>query len=134
MRAVNTRQAVIFSAMSRLARTRIMTRGILSWDCVVGASPRLLRATPGVAVARRLIITRRVIRATRSVNPFEKRIEKPFGWAKQIGGLAQTNFKGLIRVRQDFLRAMSVYSLLRMSKLLAGPAGRKDAGRKQAAR
>lgn len=34
-----------------------------------------------------------------------KRIEEPFGWAKQIGGLRQTKQRGLARVRQEFLKS-----------------------------
>lgn len=47
-----------------------------------------------------------------------KRIEEPFGWAKQIGGLRQTKFRGLVRVRQDFLRVMAAYNLVRIRNLM----------------
>ena len=47
-----------------------------------------------------------------------KRVEEPFGWAKQIGGLRQTKFRGLARVRQDFLRVMAAYNLVRIRNLL----------------
>jgi transposase len=47
-----------------------------------------------------------------------KRVEEPFGWAKQIGGLRQTKFRGLERVRQDFLRVMAAYNLVRIRNLL----------------
>ena len=47
-----------------------------------------------------------------------KRVEEPFGWAKQIGGLRQTKFRGLTRVRQDFLRVMAAYNLVRIRNLL----------------
>jgi hypothetical protein len=47
-----------------------------------------------------------------------KRVEEPFGWAKQIGGLRQTKFRGLTRVRQDFLRVMVAYNLVRIRNLL----------------
>ena len=47
-----------------------------------------------------------------------KRVEEPFGWAKQIGGLRQTKFRGLSRVRQDFLRVMTAYNLVRIRNLL----------------
>ncbi len=46
-----------------------------------------------------------------------KRVEEPFGWAKQIGGLRQTKFRGLARVRQDFLRVMAAYNLVRIRTL-----------------
>lgn len=51
-----------------------------------------------------------------------KRVEEPFGWAKQIGGLRQTKFRGLKRVRQDFLRVMSAYNLVRIRNLTPEPA------------
>ncbi|MEQ9396550.1 transposase [Haliea sp.] len=41
-----------------------------------------------------------------------KRVEEPFG------GLRQTKFRGLTRVRQDFLRVMAAYSLVRIRNLL----------------
>lgn len=47
-----------------------------------------------------------------------KRVEEPFGWAKQIGGLRQTKFRGLERVRQDFLRVMAAYNLVRIRNLM----------------
>lgn len=34
-----------------------------------------------------------------------KQVEEPFGWATQIGGLQQTKFRGLERVRQAGLAA-----------------------------
>ena len=51
-----------------------------------------------------------------------KRIEEPFGWAKEIGGLRQTKFRGLERVRDSFLRVMTGYNLIRMCNLLPEPA------------
>lgn len=52
-----------------------------------------------------------------------KRVEEPFGWAKQIGGLRQTKFRGLVRVRQDFLRVMAAYNLVRIRNLMPEAAG-----------
>ena len=52
-----------------------------------------------------------------------KRVEEPFGWAKEIGGLRQTKFRGLERVRQDFLRVMAAYNLVRLRNLLPASAG-----------
>lgn len=46
-----------------------------------------------------------------------KRIEEPFGWAKQVGGLRQTRFRGLARVRQGFLMVMAAYNLIRLGNL-----------------
>ena len=47
-----------------------------------------------------------------------KRIEEPFGWAKQIGGLRQTKQRGLKRVRQEYLKVMAAYNLVRLRNLL----------------
>jgi transposase len=46
-----------------------------------------------------------------------KRIEEPFGWAKQIGGLRQTRLRGLVRVRQGFLMVMAAWNLVRLGNL-----------------
>ena len=48
-----------------------------------------------------------------------KRIEEAFGWAKEIGQLRQTKFRGLVRVRQHFIWVMTAYNLLRIRNLLA---------------
>ncbi len=47
-----------------------------------------------------------------------KRIEEPFGWIKQIGGFRQTKQRGTKRVRQEFLKAMTAYNLIRLKNLL----------------
>jgi hypothetical protein len=47
-----------------------------------------------------------------------KRIEEPFGWIKQIGGFRQTKQRGRERVRQEFLRALAAYNLVRLKNLL----------------
>ena len=46
-----------------------------------------------------------------------KRIEEPFGWIKQIGGFRQTKQRGVTRVRQEFLKAMTAYNLVRIKNL-----------------
>jgi len=51
-----------------------------------------------------------------------KRIEEPFDWVKEIGGLRQTKFRGLERVRDNFLRVMNGSNLIRMCNLLPEPA------------
>jgi transposase len=48
-----------------------------------------------------------------------KKIEEPFGWAKTIGGLAQTVYRGLDRVRAQFTLTMAACNLARLPKLLA---------------
>ena len=48
-----------------------------------------------------------------------KRIEEIFGWLKTIGGLRQTRFRGLDRVRMAFTFALAAYNLIRLPKLVA---------------
>ena len=48
-----------------------------------------------------------------------KRIEEIFGWLKTIGGVRQTRFRGLDRVRMAFTFALAAYNLVRMPKLVA---------------
>jgi transposase len=49
-----------------------------------------------------------------------KRIEEPFGWAKTVGGMAQTVYRGLERVRSRFILTMTANNLARLPRLLAG--------------
>jgi transposase len=49
-----------------------------------------------------------------------KRIEEPFGWAKTVGGMAQTVYRGLERVRSRFIFTMAANNLARLPRLLAG--------------
>ena len=48
-----------------------------------------------------------------------KRIEEAFGWAKTIGGIAQTVYRGLERVRARFILTMAANNLARLPRLLA---------------
>ena len=48
-----------------------------------------------------------------------KRIEEPFGWAKTVGGLAQTVYRGVERVRSRFILTMAANNLARLPRLLA---------------
>lgn len=48
-----------------------------------------------------------------------KRIEEAFGWAKTIGGMAQTVFRGVERVRSRFILTMAANNLARLPRLLA---------------
>jgi len=47
-----------------------------------------------------------------------KRVEEPFGWIKQIGGFRQTRQRGRKRVRQEYLKVMAAYNLVRIRNLL----------------
>ena len=48
-----------------------------------------------------------------------KRIEEAFGWAKTVGGMAQTVYRGLKRVRARFILTMAANNLARLPRLLA---------------
>ena len=48
-----------------------------------------------------------------------KRVEEAFGWAKSIGRVRQTVFRGLQRVNMQFLLTMTANNLVRMRGLLA---------------
>jgi transposase len=47
-----------------------------------------------------------------------KRIEEPFGWIKEAGGLRQTKHRGRDRVRWVFTLRAAAYNLIRLPKLL----------------
>ncbi len=55
-----------------------------------------------------------------------KRIEEAFGWAKNVGGMAQTVYRGVERVRSRFILTMAANNLARLPRLLA-PWSRKAA-------
>lgn len=48
-----------------------------------------------------------------------KRIEEAFGWAKTVGGMAQTVYRGVERVRSRFILTMVANNLARLPRLLA---------------
>ena len=48
-----------------------------------------------------------------------KRIEEAFGWAKTVGGMAQTVYRGVDRVRSRFILTMAANNLARLPRLLA---------------
>lgn len=48
-----------------------------------------------------------------------KRIEEAFGWAKTIGGAAQTAFRGIERARARFIMTLAAGNLARLPRLLA---------------
>ena len=48
-----------------------------------------------------------------------KQIEEPFGWAKTVGGMAQTMYRGIERVRSRFILTMAANNLARLPRLLA---------------
>lgn len=48
-----------------------------------------------------------------------KRIEEAFGWAKTVGCMAQTMYRGVERVRSRFILTMTANNLARLPHLLA---------------
>lgn len=48
-----------------------------------------------------------------------KKIEEPFGWAKTVGGMAQTVHRGIEKVRAQFTMTMAACNLARLPRLLA---------------
>jgi transposase len=48
-----------------------------------------------------------------------KRIEEAFGWAKTVGGMAQTMYRGVERVRSRFILTMAANNLAKLPRLLA---------------
>lgn len=55
-----------------------------------------------------------------------KWIEEPFGWAKTVGGMAQTVYRGVERVRSRFILTMVANNLAQLPKLLAARRRRPD--------
>jgi hypothetical protein len=47
-----------------------------------------------------------------------KRIEEAFGWARTVGGMAQTVVRGVERVRFRFILTMATNNLARLPRLL----------------
>jgi transposase len=47
-----------------------------------------------------------------------KRVEEPFGWAKTVGSMAQTVYRGVERVRSRFILTMAANNLARLPRLL----------------
>lgn len=48
-----------------------------------------------------------------------KKIEEAFGWAKTVGGMAQTMYRGVERVRSQFIMTMAASNLAKLPRLLA---------------
>ena len=50
---------------------------------------------------------------------YPKRIEEAFGWAKTVGGMAQTVHRGIERVRSRFVLTMAANNLAQLPRLQA---------------
>ena len=101
-------------------RTLGADKGFDSADFV--ADLRRMRVTPHVAQkARHSAIDRRTTRHAGYVasQKRRKKIEEPFGWAKTVGGMAQTMLRGVEKVRARFTLAMAACNLARLPRLLA---------------
>jgi hypothetical protein len=87
-----------------------------------------------VAALRRMVVTPHVAQKSRHAaidgrtthhpgyalsQRHRKKIEDPFGWAKTVGGMAQTAHRGLDRVRAQFTMTMAACNLARLPRLLA---------------
>lgn len=97
------------------------------------ADLRERRITPHIAVnahrtktgkRRRTLIDGRTTRhAGYAVSQrVRKRIEEAFGWIKAAAGFAKTRFRGTERVDAAFTLLTAAYNLVRLPKLLVGPA------------
>jgi hypothetical protein len=89
---------------------------------------RELRVTPHVAqndTNRRSAIDGRITRHSgyEVSQQFRKRIEEVFGWAKDIGPVRKTKFRGRERFSFQWVMTLAGYNLVRMRNLLAESPG-----------
>ncbi|XDA97960.1 IS5 family transposase [Sulfitobacter sp. LCG007] len=95
-------------------------RGYDSADLV--AELRQMVVTPHLArKSRHSAIDGRTTRHPGYAQPQRRRkkIEEPFGWVKTVGGMTQTLYRGIARVRARFTLAMAACILARLPRLLA---------------
>lgn len=84
---------------------------------------RRMCVTPHVAQkARYSAIDRRTTRHAGYAKSLKcrKEIEESFGWAKTVGGMAQTVLRGMDKVQARFTLTMAANNLARLPRLLAG--------------
>lgn len=79
----------------------------------LGVTPQVAQKTKGSALDGRT--TRHAGYRTRL--KIRKRIEAVFGWAKTVGGLRKTRFRGLAKVRAQTVFTFAAYHLTRMGTL-----------------
>jgi transposase len=79
--------------------------------------------TPHVADKERSVLDARTTRTVGySISQrVRKRVEEIFGWAKTIGGIRKTRFKGRARTQLAAYIVGAAYNLLRIARLLAAP-------------
>jgi transposase len=105
---------------SRRRRTLGADKGYDSADFV--AALRQKHVTPHVArKTRHSAIDGRTTRHAgyAASQTCRKKIEEPFGWAKTVGDMAQTMYRGIERVRARFTLTMAACNLARLPRLLA---------------
>jgi hypothetical protein len=81
---------------------------------------RKLKVTPHVAQkAKGSAIDRRTTRhdGYRTSLKIRKRVEEVFGWAKTVGGLRQTKFRGLKKVAAQTVFTFAAYNLTRLGRI-----------------
>ena len=88
------------------------------------AATRALNATPHVArntTHRRSAIDGRTTRHRGYAlsQRVRKRIEETIGWAKEVGPVRKTRFRGVDRVHFQWLLTLSGYNLVRMRNIVA---------------
>ena len=87
---------------------------------------RTLNVRPHVAqnMTRRSAIDGRTTRHAgyKASQRVRKRIEEAFGWMKSVGGMRRPMLRGLPRIGFAFTFAAAAYNLVRLPRLLAGPA------------
>ncbi len=87
----------------------------------LGIAPHVAQNTKN----RRSAVDGRTVRHPGYAESQRKRklIEERFSWAKTVGNLRQTVFRGLERVGQHFTLTAAACNLVRMRTLLAAEAG-----------
>jgi IS5 family transposase len=109
--------------MTKKRRTRITVGADKAYDAKdFVATVRELQVMPHVmqnTTNRRSAIDQRTTRHPGYRISLSKpwRVEKPFGWLKQIGGLNKVKLRGLAKVDWLFVFSCAAFNLLRISKL-----------------
>lgn len=128
---VDTETTITSGTAEREAAKTMARRSILTQRATLGADKgydvpeyvsamRNMNITPHVAQkAKGSAIDGRTTRHAgyRQSLKVRKRIEEIFGWAKTIGGLRKTRFRGLKRVKAQVTFTFAAYNLVRMGTL-----------------
>lgn len=114
------------AALTMVKRTRGKSRATLAGDKGYDSPPvvealRRMRVTPHVAKKKSGggIDGRTTRHAGYAISQRRRKlVEQVFGWAKTIGGLEKTRFKGTSRVASQTLITASAYNLIRLVRLI----------------